>query len=228
MRKFLGFLITLTCSVFLCSGCSVQVSKDAEGAVSAYTDFIATLRACSENAASCDKEKIWNFMDAQTKSLYLEAYASLVRIDRIIETYFDPIEHKHMKSRTGVDILESANIHEYKDLFFHVFKPEKLVFDANTISGTEFESDTVRNANVVVIQTHQSTQQFTMIREDDGVWRTSGFLDPSAYALEPIFISESAMKEFAKGNLESEIRRRIAVRDYFVVQQEAQRRLGNM
>ena len=223
-----NLIVVLALAVLGLAGCSTQISKDAEGAATAYNDFVATLEACSQNAAQCDKEKVWNAMDAQTKSLYLEAFAALIRIDRIIETYFDPIEHKYMKARTGVDILESANIREYRELFFHVFDPSKLSFDENTRSGAEVERGTAQNANVVLLQTHQSTQQFTMIREDDGVWRTTGLLDASAYALEPIFISESAMKEFAKENLETEIKRRTAVRDYFVVQQETQRRLHNM
>lgn len=219
MRKLFPLLVSIL-MVIACGCSAVQASKAAENAVDAYQNLVQTLQACSQNAAQCDREKIWNAMDFQTKSLYLEAYAALVRIDRIIETYFDPIEHKYMKAKTGTDILKSANIRNYQDLFAYLFKPEKLVFDSETLSGLEFEGDTVENANRILIQTHQPSQQFLMIREDDGVWRTAGLLNASALALDPIFQSESAMKEYAQGNLEAELKRRDTVRAYFIQERQ--------
>ena len=197
------------CGLLLCiiSGCQPTISNDAKPAYDAYLEFIADLRACSKDEVNpaqdrqCDKEKIWNELDAQTKSRFLEAYGALVRIDRIIETYFDNIEHQSMRARTGTDILQTADIKEYKDLFFYMFKPEMLVIDSETDSGLVLEKSYVNAPDYVTIQTHASGQLFPMILEDDGVWRTAGLLQAAEAAVEPILASEAAMKEYAKGNL---------------------------
>ena len=211
-------------------GCSptATIPNDAKPAYDAYTAFIDDLRACSKDelkapSHECDKQAIWDRLDAQTKSRFLEAYGALVRIDRIIETYFDDIEHKSMRARTGTDILQTANIKEYKDLFFYLFKPETIVIDPGTESGLVLEKTIVNSPDSVTIQTHANGQLFPMILEDDGVWRTSGFLAAAEAAVEPILASEAAMREYAKANLKTELERRAKVREYFLVQQEIQK-----
>ena len=185
-RIICTLLICLTASVFCaCSGNGG--ADDTTGAVPAYKELIATLRSCSADSADrtqCDKHKIWESLDSQTKSQFLDAYAALVKIDRIIETYFDPIEHKYMRTKTGTNVLKEAKIDSYEALFAYLFHPETLKFNANTDSGVEIEKTIVQNDNVVTIQTHYNQQVFTMIRESDGVWRTSGLLHsiPSSQA----------------------------------------------
>ena len=219
------------CGLLLCilSGCQPTISNDAKPAYDAYLEFVADLRACSNDemkkgdGRECDKEKIWNEIDVQTKSRFQQAYGALVRIDRIIETYFDNIEHQSMRARTGTDILQSANIKETKDLFFYMFKPDMLVIDSGTDSGLVLEKSYVNAPDYVTIQTHAKGQLFPMILEDDGVWRTAGLLQAAEAAVEPILASEAAMKEYAKGNLKTELERREKVRKYFLVQQEIQK-----
>ncbi len=217
------FLLCLTSFAFCaCSGNGCV--NDSTGAIAAYTNFINTLRACSSAShtpdQACDKHKIWELLDNQTKSQFLDAYAALVRIDRIIETYFDPIEHQYMRSKTGSHILKDANINSYEALFDYIFHPDALVFDDNTESGVACEKSSVQNDNYVNIQIHYNGQIFPMIRESDQVWRTSGLMGFVNAALDPIFASEAAMTEYAKGNLADEMARRAKVRDYFFEQQE--------
>lgn len=214
--------IFISCLVaFSFSACSSQgCVNDSTGAIAAYKSFIASLQACAAAShttdKACDKRKIWDMLDSQTKSQFLDAYAALVKIDRIIETYFDPIEHQYMRTKTGTNLLKDANINSYEALFEYVFHPEALIFNANTESGVECESSNTLNDNVVNIQIHYNGQVFTMIRESDQVWRTSGLLNYVNVALDPIFASESAMTEYAKGNLADEMTRRSKVRQYFL------------
>ncbi|MBO5753577.1 MAG: hypothetical protein J6S69_07810 [Proteobacteria bacterium] len=217
-------LLALIGMMFSISACSTEVSEGGQGAADAYISFTQLLRDCSSDASACDKEAIWNSMDAQSKSSFLEAYTALVRIDRMIETYFDPIEHKYMKSKTGTDILVSANIKEFKDLYLYLFKPEALQFNENVNSGLEIAGDTVENANKVVIHPHHGQSQIVMIRESDGVWRTAMLLDAIHASVEPILASEQAMREYAKGNLEAEFKRRLEVRDYFIEQHDLKKK----
>lgn len=217
-------LLALFGMVFSLSACSEGVSEGGQGAADAYISFTQLLRNCSADASNCDKEAIWNSIDAQSKSSFLDAYNALTRIDRMIETYFDPIEHKYMKAKTGTDILQTANIKEFKDLYFYIFKPEALQFNENVDSGLEIASDSVENANKVIFQLHQGGQSVVMIRESDGVWRNTMLLDAINNALYPIFSSEEAMREYAKGNLEAEYKRRMEVRDYFIEQLDLQRK----
>jgi len=204
------------------SACSAEgnVSNGAKEPLAAYKDFLMQLRACGNNQAkapaaeTCDKSKIWDAIDVQSKSQFLDAYAALARMDRIIEVYFDPIEHKYMRSKTGTDILKEKNINGYVDLFNYIFKPETLVFNDETESGMSIEKDVIQNENMVTLHTH-ANEDVVMIKESDGVWRTSGLLNYINIALEPIFASETAMQEYAKGNLETEIKRRTKVKEYF-------------
>ncbi len=234
MRHLLRALVCLL-AISCFSGCTAKVSQDAEEAVSAYNDFIDALRACGQDPVyqkkpdkqECDKMKIFNALDFQSRNLYLEAYTSLQRMDRIIETYFDSIEHKDMKLRTGTFVLtnETEPITDYEALFRHLFNPEKIVFNESTNSGLQFRKDEVIDKNTVIIYTYQKNQTFKMIREDDGVWRTSGLIDFISDSLDPIFSSETAMKEYAKGNFEAELNRRATVLKYFLVQVGTQKRL---
>lgn len=229
MRRLLSLLI---CSALAFSfiGCEKQVSSNAQEAYAAFNDFITSLRACgddpdyqsSSDKQECDKDKIWDSIDSQSKQQVADAYATLVRIDRIIKQYFDSIEHKQMRAQAGTSFIKDSDQlisqNDVKDFFFRSFKPEKFVFDSNTNSGLKFAGDVVENANLVHIKTHDSSQVFTMIRESDGVWRTSIFSTPLSKAFSPIYSSETAMREYAKGNLENELKRRAAVRDYFNIQ----------
>lgn len=231
MNRFTRLLplpIALT-ACLLMAACDPEVSTTGSDAVGAYEKIIINLRACGQDEAyqenvdkkDCDLEEIWDSLDAQSKMMFIEAYASLVRIDRIIEIYFDPIEHKHMRDRTGTDIIASVPIKNAKDLFRYMFKPNALVFNEATNSGVKFAKDIVdKNPNIVTIQTHYQGQKFVMIRESDGVWRNAGLRKILEEALAPIFSSEDAMKEYAKGNLATEIERRKKVLDYFLIQQE--------
>ena len=89
---------------------------------------------------------------------FIQAYVSLVRMDKVITTYFDPIEHKQMRDRTGTDLLDKQNITNEIDLFAYLFHPEKLVFDESTKSGLQFKSDDIISDYVVDIHTNQSRQ----------------------------------------------------------------------
>lgn len=208
--------IGMTLSLSACTG---EVSEGARGAADAYAAFNEELRKCSQAGSdSCNKDAIWEGMNVQSKTQFYEAYAALNRINRVIETSFDPIEHKYMQSKTGVDILETAGIKEYKDLYLYLFKPENLVFDDNVNSGLQVESDEVKDDNNVIIHTHYAGQNVNMIRESDGVWRSDFLLSSISAALEPIFASEQAMNDYAEENLKAEIKRRKEVCEYFNTQ----------
>lgn len=211
----IGLLLALSIS----TGCSGKLSSDEREALHAYENFVATLHECNEAPDTCDKGKVWDGLDVETKQQFLYAYSSLVRIDRIIAMYFDPIEHKQMRERTGTDILQSQNITDFKGLFNYMFHPEAFNFDANVESGLEFVSSRVEDANHITIETHQKNQEFPMVREDDGVWRTKGLQHAVDRALDPIFKSEDAMKEYAQSYLVDEMARRARVREHFKKQQ---------
>ena len=217
IRLFACLLVVVTCT-----SCSTEgnVSNDARAALTAYLDFVKELRACGNNQAgkpaaeTCDKEKIWNALDVQSKSQFFDAYVALYKMDKIIETYFDPIEHKYMRSKTGTDVLQNHNIKDHIDLFYYIFKPETLNFNDETESGISIEGDDIQNANMVTLITH-AKDRVVMIRESDNVWRISSLQNYINIALEPIFASETAMREYAKGNLETEIARKTKVKQYF-------------
>ncbi len=232
MRNFIHILLCLLLAVAF-GACSSdrKVSDGAKGAQKAYLDFIQELRACGQDVnhkaegMECDREKIWDALDVQTKNQFVDGYASLVTLDTIIEKYFDPIEHQYMRAKTGTDVLKSVPIANYKDLFFYIFKPEKLIFNDNTESGLEIEQDVVQDDYHVILKNHIK-QEITMVLESDGVWRVAGLIKYINVALDPIFASQVAMQEYAKGNLEAEIKRRTNVRNYFLAQVKARRALG--
>lgn len=193
-----------------------------------YRHFVNLLRACGDVSdnnvkveGTCDKDAIWNMIDKQSKLVFVYAYASLVRVDRIIETYFDPIEHKQMRERTGTNIIKDNNVTDAQSLFKYIFKPEKLVFNANTNSGLEIKSEEKDKTNpyAMIIHTFMENQDFLMVRESDNVWRNASLVNIFQTAVEPIFESEKNMKEFAKDNLMAEINRRKEVLDYFIHEQ---------
>ena len=231
--KHLAYIFTCLVAAISCMSCTAggNVSDGAKGAQKPYLDFIQDLRACGQDnnhkadGVECNVEKIWDALDVQTKNQFVDAYASLVKIDRIIETYFDPIEHQYMRAKTGTDVLKKVPISSYKDLFTYIFKPDKLVFNDNTESGLEIEQDIVQDNYHVILKNHVK-QDVPMVLESDGVWRVAGLIDYVNIALEPVFASEVAMQEYAKGNLEAEIKRRTDVRNYFLAQVKARRELG--
>ena len=240
MRHLLRFLVCSSLFVGL-AGCTPEatVSKEAEDAVVAYNDFITQLKACGtfkdENdpkytrpsgLPECDKDKIYEALDSQTKNELITAYVTLVKMDNVIENYFEDIEHKYMRSKTGTDILKNPDrpVKNNKDLFMYLFKPENIIFNENVISGLTIEKDIVKNPNLIELQTHMSGQSFVMVKEADGVWRTSILANYIAAAVDPIMSSSIEMTEHAKGNLEAEYNRRAAVRSYFIKQQEVRRR----
>ena len=207
MRHLIRLLACLLV-VATCTSCSTEgnVSNDAREALAAYLDFVKELRACGNNqsgkpaAETCDKEKIWNALDVQSKSQFFDAYVALDKMDKIIETYFDPIEHKYMRSKTGTDVLKAHNIKNHIDLFFYIFKPETLNFNDETESGISIEGDDVQNANMITLITH-SKDRVVMIRESDNVWRISSLQNYINIALEPIFASETAMREIGRAHV---------------------------
>lgn len=241
IRCFILFALLATLSS--CSP-SVSVSPDTNAALSAYNHMLDLLRDCSYKPDACDKEKIWDNMDSTTKNQFVHAYASLKRIDTIITTYFDPIEHKEMRFRTGSDIFESESFKTVEaekfdsneaeankkgfTLFVHIFHPEALSLNKENSatkdhavrieSGLKPVKDFTKDKNHIVFETNQSDQSFEMIRESDGVWRMAGFGTAVAGALSPIFQSEEEMRQYASSFLQEEIQRRTRVRDYFLVQ----------
>lgn len=193
-------------------------------AVQSYRHFVMLLRSCGnlenndvKDYGACNLDAIWNAIDKQSKLVFVYAYASLVRVDRIIETYFDPIEHKQMRERTGTNIIKDHQITDALSLFKYIFKPEKLVFNPNTNAGLEFKSEEKdkQNPYLTVIHTFMDGQDFLMVLESDNVWRNAGLVNIFQSAVEPILETEKNMKEFAKDNLLAEINRRKEVSDYF-------------
>lgn len=196
-------------------------------AVESYRYFVDLLRACGNTEESdidpvgtCDKDAIWEMIDKQSKLVFVYAFYSLQRVDRIIETYFDPIDHKQLRERTGTNILKDENITDPQALFRYIFKPEKLIFNENTNSGIAFKSEEKDKDNpyVVIIHTFMENQDFVMIRESDNVWRNAGLVNIFSAAVAPILENEKNMKEFAKDNLLAEINRRKEVLDYFLLE----------
>ncbi|MCL2326462.1 MAG: hypothetical protein FWC40_08230 [Proteobacteria bacterium] len=221
--RFVVFSLLATCAIAATS-CQRTVTESGADSVGAYLQFVEQLRACADSQErtdkrTCEPDKVWDAIDAKSKLLFVEAYGSLARIDRIIETYFDPIEHKHMRERTGTNVLKENDIHNARDLFLFIFKPEALVFNDSTNSGLEYRGATSHSPSMVAIHTNSREQDFIMIRESDGIWRNASLRNIFESSLSPIFASENAMKEYAKGNLATEMERRKKVLDYFLIQQ---------
>ncbi len=228
MRKFITLIASvLTACTF--SACSTEVNETKTESTRAYVDFRNAVEACAQRdgvelpaGIPCDKQTIWNGLDSQSKSLFIEAFTALKHIDTIIESYFDPIEHKQMRLRTGTNILKEVPINNEFDLFNYIFKPENLVFNQNVISALTVKEEHVSSEapNVAIIERNLENYDVTMTKEADNVWRTDWFLDEINKSLAPIFASEAAMQEYAKGNLLEEMERRTKVRDYFLVQEQ--------
>jgi len=198
--------------------------------------FIELLRACGNDPAyqakpdhkSCSVDAIWESIDSKSKMLFISAYASLARVDRIIETYFDPIEYKAMRERTGTYILKEHNITDALGLFKYMFKPDQLVFNDQTNSGVEFKGIVRSNSPyIVTIETNLQGQDFVMVQESDKIWRMAGLFNILSQAVKPISDSEAAMQEYAKENLMAELKRRTKVRDYFIFQQKLRKKLAD-
>ena len=228
-RHMIGLILGIALSA---AGCSkhVNFNENEREALTAFQAFNQEMRNCSRLVAgveqtNCDKQKIWEALDAQTRTQYVEAYASLLAMDRIIESYFDPIEHQNMRAKTGTDILKDVPINRYQALFFYLFKPEKVFFDEFVDSGLEIVEAKSIDPNNVHFLTH-ANQSVLMVRESDGVWRNASLRNVVAREIEPIFASEIALREYASGNLEAEIKRRTKVRDYVIVQAEVRKKLG--
>ena len=242
MKGFMRrFLLLVLCCLFAFSfvGCEKKISSGGEEAYAAYLSFITNLRACgndpeyqdSSDKQECDRDAIWNALDDSTKYQVTEAYTTLIRIDRIIKEYFDSIEHKQMRAQAGTDFIDDCDRlvtdDDIKNFFFRTFDPSKVVFNENVDSGLQLQSDYIENENTVHINTYQkggNSQVFTMKKGSDGVWRTTFFNESLTRAYAPIFSSATAMREYAKGNLEIELKRRAEVRDYFLLQAAVQRK----
>lgn len=206
------------------SGCQadVQVSNDAKDAVESYKVFVDTLRTCSKEPQNCDKKVVWDQIDVTTKSQFVNAYITLARIDRIIETYFDPIEYREMRARTGTDILVTKQIKDGYGLFAYLFHPEKLTFDDQSESGLKIADADVLNSRNVVIQTNEKGQDFHFIQESDDKWRVILDMSIVGNALNPITKSNEEMTEYARSYLQDELDRRKRVREYFFEQLDKQ------
>ncbi|MBR4986615.1 MAG: hypothetical protein IKY83_12860 [Proteobacteria bacterium] len=229
MRNFITLIVGLM-TISMISACSAEVNETKTEASKAYVDFRTAVEACGQieddsvvlpEGTQCDKQAIWNALDAQSKGQFVDAFNALKHIDQIIVDYFDPIEHKQMRLRTGVNVLKDVPIHNEFDLFNYIFKPEKLVFNKNTVSALTVKEEIASNEtpNIVTIERNLDNYSITMIKESDNVWRTDWLLDNINTSLEPIFASEAAMQEYAKGNLIEEMKRRTQVRDYFLLKQ---------
>ncbi|MFA5477374.1 MAG: hypothetical protein WC271_11785 [Bacteroidales bacterium] len=210
-------LIAIFSALLLAStfSCNTIRSTNPETPVGAYTLFIEALK--NKNTA-----EIWNGIDASSKILFRDALASLIRMDRIIETYFDPVEHKYMRERTGTHILKEHDITTPAQLFEFLYQPDALVIRKDEEVGAEISDDIVdaNNKRIVTLVTKASGQQFVMMQESDSVWRNAGLRNVFQACLSPIAQSEAAMREYAKGNFDAEIERRREVIAYFRVQEE--------
>ena len=233
MDSFSRHIIGLILGIALIAvGCSshVNFNENEREALTAFQAFNQEMRNCAKPAvdtepANCDKQKIWDALDAQTKTQFVEAYAALLTMDRIIEAYFDPIEHQYMRAKTGTNILKDVPIDKYQSLFFFLFKPEKVSFDEYVDSGLEIIEAKTLDPNHIQFVTHAS-QNVSMVRESDGVWRNASLRNIISHEIEPIFSSETALREYASDNLEAEIKRRTEVRDYFMYEVQLRKGLG--
>lgn len=214
MSKLMLLLMSV-CAMLTMNACTAQVSGNAKDAYAAYLKFTDLIETCSNAPGSCDKDALWNMIDVKTKTEFAKAYTALVNTNTMIETYFDPIEHKQMRQRTGIDILTENNISSYEDLFKFAYKPENFKFNPHIKSGLKFKSDSVTNDGGIMIETQAPGQSFTMYLENDGVWRTSALLPFVQNALRPISVTLSQMNIYTASFLEEEVARRNRVKDYF-------------
>jgi len=180
------------------------------------TDPEGAFRLFQEAIAERDEDGLWQYLDVTTKELFYEQYVALVRIDRIIETYFDPSEHRYMRRRTGAYLLQQEQITSPEALYRFLFDIEAIAYDRDHEVGASVDKLTYDESDptIATIVT-RGGQTFLMVQEDDGHWRTPSLRNFFEEALAPIALSEEAMKEFAKENLLGEIERRKQVIEYF-------------
>ncbi len=163
-----------------------------------------------------DKAAVWDRIDATSKRQFYVAYVALVRMDRIIETYFERSEHKHMRERTGTALLKSVPLNSPQDLFNYLFEPQNIQIDLDNEVGATVTDVSINPQEpwLAVLDT-RANQQYVMIQEQDGVWRTACLRNVFNEILAPIIKSEEQMKEYAKENFKDEIDRRREVIKYF-------------
>lgn len=203
-----GIVCILALLVSLAAACEEDRPEptDPEGA---YRLFIEAIEAKDEDA-------VWEYLDQGTKDLFAEQYKALVRIDRIIEAYFDPSEHRYMRERTGAYLLESEHIDSAKALYHFIFDVRDIVFEGDHEVGATIDefNYTDEDETVAMILT-RGGQSFVMMKEEDKIWRTASLRNMFEDAVTPIKNSESALKDFAKENLMDERQRRVEVVEYF-------------
>ncbi len=164
-----------------------------------------------------DKAAVWERIDATSKQQFYIAYVSLVRMDRIIETYFERSEHKYMRQKTGTNLLREVPISSPQDLFNYLFEPSKIAINLdNEVGATVKSTETNANEPWLAVLNTRANQQYVMIQEQDGLWRTACLRNVFDTILQPIRQSEAQMKEYAKENFKAEIDRRREVIDYFL------------
>ena len=217
-----GTLCALAVLVSLAASCQEDRPgpTDPEGA---YRLFMEAIEAKDEDA-------VWEYLDQGTKDLFAEQYKALVRIDRIIEAYFDPSEHRYMRERTGAYLLETEHIDSAKALYQFIFDVDDIVFEEDhEVGATIDEFNYSDEEETVAMILTRGGQSFVMVcqsrandlpcdnkvKEEDKIWRTVSLRNMFEDAVAPIKNSESALKDFAKENLMDERQRRIEVVQYF-------------
>lgn len=215
----LALLCAFTATLLLGTGCKEDELQptEPEGAFGLLT------KALQER----DEDGVWEYLGKDTRALFTDHYRLLVRIDRIIEAYFDPAEHRDMRERTGVYILEQASIATPKDLYHYIFDMSRThVVDGEEVPVFEFGADQEVGMTISEVEylneeetsvriTTRGEQKFILHREEDGVWRTDSLGDFFQKALEPIATSEANLRQYAEENLREERERRKALAAFF-------------
>jgi hypothetical protein len=162
-----------------------------------------------EALASHDEDGVWEYLDQTTKDVFIDAYRTLLRIDKVIDTYFDPSERKYIKKRTGSYLLKEQSIDSGQALYRFLFDLDALSFDLDHEVGADIQemSFTDETESIAQLQT-RGGQSFIFLREDDLVWRTASLRNLFEAGLAPIMQSEAALREFARENLNDELERR--------------------
>lgn len=169
-----------------------------------------------ESLEQNDREALWEYLDQETKDLFTQHYRALVRMDKIIETYFDPSEHRYLRDRTGAFLLKEANIDSPEALYRYTLNPSTIEFGDDEAVGAEIDELVYSDEEQTIAQIKtDANQSFVFIKEQDGIWRTASLRNIVEEALKPIANGEEAMKEFARENLVAERERRLEVIEYF-------------
>ena len=156
-----------------------------------------------------DEDAVWTHLDKGTHLLVAERYRSLIRIDKIIELYFDPSEHRYMRNRTGADLLHVHKMKTAVDLYRFIFTLDIIDIGRDEIEGVKVEEVVYPNEDddtVAEILT-RGNQRVVMI-EEEGAWKVAALRTLFEQALQPLEDSEKAIREFAKDNLLEERARR--------------------